>query len=101
LEVVITYNQNVMQWFHWSGPLEIKYAWNGPADWNEFDTPGVNRQLLIIKLNIKQENNRISQRTILSYLNVQALVPGVCNSFPFGDWKANGVAWITFLVITH
>jgi len=26
LEVVITYNQGVMQWFHWSGALEIKYA---------------------------------------------------------------------------
>jgi len=20
-----------MQWFHWSGPLQIKYAWNGPG----------------------------------------------------------------------
>jgi len=33
LEVVITYNQGVMQWFHWSGALEIKYAWSGP--WTE------------------------------------------------------------------
>jgi len=31
LEVVITYNQGVIQWFHWSGPLEIKYAWSGPG----------------------------------------------------------------------
>jgi len=20
-----------MQWFHWSGPLQIKYAWSGPG----------------------------------------------------------------------
>jgi len=24
------YNQGVMQWLHWSGPLEIRYAWSGP-----------------------------------------------------------------------
>jgi len=29
LEAVITYNQGVMQWLHWSGPLENKYAWSG------------------------------------------------------------------------
>jgi len=33
LEVVITYNQDVVQWLHWSGPLEIKFAWSGP--WTE------------------------------------------------------------------
>jgi len=41
LEVVNTYKgvtgvmqwfviQGVMQWLHWSGPLEIKFAWIGP-----------------------------------------------------------------------
>jgi len=33
LEVVNTYNQGVIQWLHWSGPLEIKFAWIGP--WTE------------------------------------------------------------------
>jgi len=32
LEVVNTY-QGVMQWLHWSSPLEIKFAWSGP--WTE------------------------------------------------------------------
>jgi len=31
LQAVITNNQGVMQWFHWSGPLEIKYAWRVPG----------------------------------------------------------------------
>jgi len=30
LEVVNTYNKGAMQWLHWSGPLEIKFAWIGP-----------------------------------------------------------------------
>jgi len=30
LEVVNHYNQGVIQWLHWSGPLEIKFAWIGP-----------------------------------------------------------------------
>jgi len=30
LEAVITYNQGVMQWLQWSGPLAIKYVWSGP-----------------------------------------------------------------------
>jgi len=30
LEVVIIYNQGVVQWLHWSGPLEIKFARSGP-----------------------------------------------------------------------
>jgi len=33
LEVVITYNQGVVQWLHWSGPLEFKFTWSGP--WTE------------------------------------------------------------------
>jgi len=33
LEVVNTYNQGDIQWLHWSGPLEIKFAWSGP--WTE------------------------------------------------------------------
>jgi len=33
LEVVITYDQGVIQWLHWSGPLEIRVAWSGP--WTE------------------------------------------------------------------
>ena len=24
------FNQGVIQWLHWSGPLEIKLAWSGP-----------------------------------------------------------------------
>jgi len=49
LEVVNTYKQGVTKWLHWSGPLEIKFAWSGP--WTEtsltplglgqcFSTPG-------------------------------------------------------------
>jgi len=30
LEVVITYNQGVTYWLHWSGPFEMKFAWSGP-----------------------------------------------------------------------
>jgi len=33
LEVVNTYYQGVIQWLHWYGPLEIKFAWIGP--WTE------------------------------------------------------------------
>jgi len=33
LEVANTYNKGVIQWVHWSGPLEIKFAWRDP--WTE------------------------------------------------------------------
>jgi len=33
LEVANTYNKGVIQWLHWFGPFEIKFAWSGP--WTE------------------------------------------------------------------
>jgi len=41
LEVVNSYNQGFIQWLHWSGPLEIKFAWIGPWTETSFVTPGL------------------------------------------------------------